>query len=110
MPERLPKNTCDTHLHVFGDAKAYPVANPNALYQPPQDCTFAAMKALHDAMGVDRAVFVQPTIYGTDHRLLHDVLKAASKAELSRRRYRRRQCERCGTGAAQQRRRARRAV
>jgi 2-pyrone-4,6-dicarboxylate lactonase len=77
MPERLPKNTCDAHLHVFGDAGKYPVANPNALYQPPQDCTFAAMKALHDLMGVDRAVFVQPTIYGTDHRLLHDVLKSA---------------------------------
>jgi 2-pyrone-4,6-dicarboxylate lactonase len=77
MPERLPKNTCDTHLHVFGDAAKYPVANPNALYQPPQDCTFDAMKALHDAMGVGRAVFVQPTIYGTDHRLLHDVLKSA---------------------------------
>jgi 2-pyrone-4,6-dicarboxylate lactonase len=79
MPERLPENTCDTHLHVFGDAKACPVNNPHALYQPPQDCTFAAVKALHDAMGVGRAVFVQPTIYGTDHRLLHDVLKAASK-------------------------------
>jgi 2-pyrone-4,6-dicarboxylate lactonase len=79
MTERLPKNSCDTHLHVFGDAKKYPTANPNALYQPPQDCTFEAMKALHDGMGIDRAVFVQPTIYGTDHRLLHDVLKSAPK-------------------------------
>ena len=75
--ECLPKNSCDTHLHIFGDAKAYPVANPNALYQPPQDCTFAAMQQLHVGMGVDRAVLVQPTIYGTDHRLLHDVLKTA---------------------------------
>ena len=32
MSERLPKNACDTHLHVFGDAKRYPVGNPNALY------------------------------------------------------------------------------
>jgi 2-pyrone-4,6-dicarboxylate lactonase len=79
MAERLPKNTCDTHLHVFGDAKAYPAANPNALYEPPADCDFAAVKALHDAMGVDRAVFVQPTVYGTDHRLLHDVLTTAGK-------------------------------
>jgi len=79
MPERLPKNSCDTHLHVFGDARSYPVRNPNALYQPPRDCDFAAMKALHDAMGIDRAVLVQPTIYGTDHSLLHDVLKAAPK-------------------------------
>ena len=81
MHERLPKNSCDTHLHVFGDAKTYPVGNPNALYQPPQDCTFEDMRALHDAMGIDRAVFVQPTIYGTDHSLLHDVLKAAPKGK-----------------------------
>ena len=66
-PNACRRTSCDTHLHVFGDAKAYPVGNPNALYQPPQDCTFEAMKALHDAMGIDRAVFVQPTIYGTDH-------------------------------------------
>ena len=79
MPKRLPKNTCDTHLHIFGDPKMYPAANPNALYAPPGDCNFAAVKALHDAMGVDRAVFVQPTIYGTDHRALHDVLKVVGK-------------------------------
>jgi hypothetical protein len=35
MPERLPRHSCDTHLHIFGDAKRYPVNNPNALYQPP---------------------------------------------------------------------------
>src|SRR5438552_16989764 len=81
MHERLPNNSCDTHLHVFGDAKIYPVGNPNALYQPPQDCTFEATTVLHDAMGIDRAVFVQPTIYGTDHSLLHDVLKAAPKGK-----------------------------
>jgi predicted TIM-barrel fold metal-dependent hydrolase len=77
MPERLPRNTCDSHLHIFGDARIYPVSNPHALYQPPEDCTFTAMQAMHDALGVDRAVFVQPTIYGTDHRLMHDVLKSA---------------------------------
>jgi 2-pyrone-4,6-dicarboxylate lactonase len=81
MPDRLPRNSCDAHLHVFGDVRTYPVGNPNALYRPPQDCTFEAMKALHDAMGIERAVFVQPTIYGTDHNLLHDVLKAAPKGK-----------------------------
>jgi predicted TIM-barrel fold metal-dependent hydrolase len=81
MAERLPKNSCDAHLHVFGDAGTYPVGNLNALYRPPQDCNFAAMTAMHDAMGIDRAVLVQPTIYGTDHSLLHDVLKAAPKGK-----------------------------
>ena len=79
MSERLPSNSCDAHLHVFGDPRLYPVANPHALYQPPADCTFEAMQQLHAAMGIDRAVLVQPTIYGTDHRLLHDVLAAAPK-------------------------------
>jgi 2-pyrone-4,6-dicarboxylate lactonase len=79
MPERLPRHSCDTHLHIFGDASLYPANNPHALYQPPQDCTFEAVKALHDAMGVERAVFVQPTVYGTDHSLIHDVLKSAPK-------------------------------
>ncbi len=77
MAERLPKHSCDTHLHVFGDANRYPVGNPHALYRPPQDCTFEVMQRLHAALGVERAVLVQPTIYGTDHRLLYDVLKAA---------------------------------
>jgi predicted TIM-barrel fold metal-dependent hydrolase len=81
MAERLPKNSCDTHLHVFGDARKYPINNPHALYQPPQDCDFTAMTALHDGMGIDHAVFVQPTIYGTDHSLLHDILQGAPKGK-----------------------------
>jgi predicted TIM-barrel fold metal-dependent hydrolase len=60
MPERLPKQRRDTHRHIFGDAAAYPVANANALYQPPQAWILAMVKALHDAMGVERAVFVSP--------------------------------------------------
>jgi predicted TIM-barrel fold metal-dependent hydrolase len=74
--DRLPPGSCDAHLHVFGDVRAYPVSNPNALYQPPQECNLAAMQALHAGMGVDHAVLVQPTCYGTDHRLLVDVLSA----------------------------------
>jgi len=75
----LPKNSCDTHLHVFGDARRYPVSNPNALYQPPQECNVEALQQLHAKMGVERAVLVQPTIYGTNHDLLYDVLAAAPK-------------------------------
>ena len=79
MPERLPKNSCDTHLHIFGDPKTYKTNNPHALYQPPAGCDFHAMKALHDAIGIDRAVFVQPTIYGTDHSYLYETLRSAPK-------------------------------
>jgi predicted TIM-barrel fold metal-dependent hydrolase len=79
LPQRLPKNSCDTHLHVFGDPKRYPVSNPHALYQPPQGCDFAAMQRLHEAIGIERAVLVQASIYGSDNGLLHDVLQAAPK-------------------------------
>ena len=73
MTFRLPARSCDAHLHVFGDIAHYPAANPNALYAPPEDCTIEAIQALHAEMGIERAVFVQPTAYGTDHSLLHDV-------------------------------------
>lgn len=76
MIQKLPPNTCDAHLHVFGDARRYPVNNPKALYAPPEECNLAAIEALHGAMGIQRAVFVQPTAYGTQHDFLHDVLKA----------------------------------
>ncbi len=81
LPQKLPNNSCDTHLHVFGDARSYPASNPHALYKPPEDCTLAAMQAMHAALGIDRAVFVPPTIYGTDHRLMHDVLKSAPRGK-----------------------------
>lgn len=77
MAERLPKNSCDTHLHVFGDAMIYPANNPNALYQPPQGYNLQALQHLHADMGIDRAVIVQATIYGTDHSFLYDTLKSS---------------------------------
>ena len=89
---RSPAETsCDAHLHAFGDAKTYPVGNPNALYRPPQDCTFEAMKALHapPPRGVRAA-----------HHLRHRSTLAARRAQgraerkISRRRNRRRQRER----------------
>jgi predicted TIM-barrel fold metal-dependent hydrolase len=76
MSRPLPPNTCDSHLHVFGDSSSYPASNPNALYNSPSDSGLARIQALHESLGIQRAVFVQPTIYGTDHSLLHDVLKA----------------------------------
>ncbi len=79
MTKRLPPNACDSHLHVFGDARQYPVNNPKALYAPPQECNLTAIQALHGELGIERAVFVQPTAYGTNHNLLHDVLKADTR-------------------------------
>jgi 2-pyrone-4,6-dicarboxylate lactonase len=64
----LPVGSCDCHLHVFGDMERYP-AIPGAAYQPP-DAELAHIARHHDEAGITRAVIVQPTIYGIDHRLL----------------------------------------
>jgi 2-pyrone-4,6-dicarboxylate lactonase len=79
MTQRLPLLSCDAHLHVFGDAREYPVHNPKALYAPPEACNLAAIQSLHRELGIERAVFVQPTAYGTNHNVLHDVLKADTR-------------------------------
>ncbi len=73
MKERLPFGSCDCHLHVFGDAEHYP-PSANAAYPPPA-VRLADLEQLHAQLGITRAVLVQPTIYGRDHRLLVDMLR-----------------------------------
>jgi predicted TIM-barrel fold metal-dependent hydrolase len=70
--ERAPEGSCDTHFHVFGDPSVYP-ATASASYAPP-DATIDDLERMHAALGVRRGVICQPTIYGTDHRLLVDLL------------------------------------
>lgn len=76
-PERpAPPGACDAQIHVFGDYGRYPLARGRA-YDPPQDATIAEALRMRAALGFERAVIVQPTAYGTDHRLLLDALAAA---------------------------------
>jgi 2-pyrone-4,6-dicarboxylate lactonase len=68
----VPPLACDCHAHVFGPGNAYPFI-PHGLYTPadalPDD--FARMRA---ALGVQRGVLVQPSIYGADNRAMLDAL------------------------------------
>lgn len=66
----VPPGTCDAHFHVF--EPGYPHV-PDPLYSFP-DATLAQYLRLTDVLGIDRMVIVQPTFYGTDNRLLLDVL------------------------------------
>jgi predicted TIM-barrel fold metal-dependent hydrolase len=75
---RLPAKACDTHLHVFGDPIAYPLW-PGRGYTP-HPCSLAQYRELMLALGVDRAVLVQPSVYGTDNRALLDALAAGGPA------------------------------
>ncbi len=68
----LPKGAVDTHVHVF--AKGYKLS-PGRGYNPP-DSTLADLKHLHATLGVDRVVFTQPSVYGTDNSAILDGMAA----------------------------------
>lgn len=61
----LPKGATDTHFHVFGPADAFPYL-PGRAYTP-QDALPATVRALFAGAGIERAVLVQPGVYGTDN-------------------------------------------
>jgi len=71
----LPKGSIDTHVHVF--EKGYTLS-PGRGYNPP-DSTLADLKHLHATLGVDRVVFTQPSVYGTDNSAILDGMNALNK-------------------------------
>lgn len=56
----------DCHFHLFGPAARYPTQKA-ALYVP-EDTTPDMANALFRALGVTRAVVIQPSVYGFDNR------------------------------------------
>ena len=70
-PDRKPRSprtafpplTCDTHAHIF-EAR-FPYAQER-IYTPP-DSNLADYKHLLKTLGCERAVLVQPSVYGTDN-------------------------------------------
>jgi 2-pyrone-4,6-dicarboxylate lactonase len=68
----LPKGAVDTHVHVF--APGYKLS-PDRGYNPP-DSTLADLKHLHAALGIDRVVFTQPSVYGVDNSAILDGMAA----------------------------------
>jgi predicted TIM-barrel fold metal-dependent hydrolase len=68
----LPRGACDCHAHVFGPAARYPYFR-RRIYTPP-DAPPASYWGMLGALGVERAVLVQPSVYGTDNRAMLDAL------------------------------------
>lgn len=63
-------------MHVFGDPARYPL-RAGSIYAPQPEANLDALLATHRAIGITHGTFVQPTGYGTDHRLLLDALARA---------------------------------
>jgi len=74
----LPPGTCDSHFHLFGDPARYPL-DPRRNYTP-SPVTLEDYRGVMKACGTARAVFVQPSVYGNDNRLLLDTLREGGPA------------------------------
>ena len=64
----LPPLSCDTHAHICGPAPLFPYSAAR-IYTPP-DALLPVYRQLLGTLGVQRAVLVQPSIYGSDNRAL----------------------------------------
>ncbi|MBU3621076.1 amidohydrolase [Polynucleobacter sp. CS-Odin-A6] len=64
----FPAGTVDCHAHVCGPAVKFPYAEER-IYTPP-DATLTQYESLLNSLGIDRAVLVQPSVYGTDNRAM----------------------------------------
>ncbi|MBU3607752.1 amidohydrolase family protein [Polynucleobacter nymphae] len=73
----FPAGAVDCHAHVCGPARVFPYAQER-IYTPP-DATVENYQALLQMLGIDRAVLVQPSVYGTDNRAMLTALKAYPK-------------------------------
>jgi predicted TIM-barrel fold metal-dependent hydrolase len=63
---KMPAGATDTHFHLFGPQDQYPLVQERE-YTPPL-ITPALARQLFDTLGIQRAVVIQPSVYGEDNR------------------------------------------
>ena len=76
----LPPGSIDTHVHVF--EPRYPLS-PGRGYNPPPS-TLADLKHLHATLGIERVVFTQPSVYGTDNSAILDAMASLNAEKPNR--------------------------
>lgn len=69
---RLPDGACDCHVHVIGNSSLNPMHAGRAY--TPGPASVADLQAHLRRLGLQRAVIVQPSVYGHDDRCLLDAL------------------------------------
>ena len=74
--EKLPREACDSHMHICGPASEFGYSE-NRIYTPP-DALLPDYVRLCDTLGIERVVFVQPSIYGTDNSAMLNAMRSCS--------------------------------
>lgn len=77
---RLPAGATDCHAHIFGPQERYPLL-PDTHFVPHENPWHDYAKMLH-SIGCERAVLVQPSVYGTDNSAIEDVLASRHGPDL----------------------------
>ncbi|MBB3773042.1 D-galactarolactone isomerase [Angulomicrobium tetraedrale] len=70
---RPPPGACDCHMHIYGPAALYPPA-PSSPFPPVAGGDIATYLKVRAALGLTRAVVVQPSVYGFDNRATLDAM------------------------------------
>ena len=69
----LPKSACDCHAHIFGMPDSYPFTRERDYTPPP--ALVPQYLAMLATVGLERAVIVQPSVYGYDNRCTLDAVE-----------------------------------
>ena len=71
---RLPKGACDAHFHIFGPRRRFPFADGRGY--TPADAPKEMLFALHEFLGIEHGVVVQPACHGHDNAVTADAIAA----------------------------------
>ena len=71
----VPDLACDTHMHICGPESRFAYSDER-IYTPP-DALLTSYLELTDKLGIERVVFVQPSIYGTDNAAMLEAMRAS---------------------------------
>jgi 2-pyrone-4,6-dicarboxylate lactonase len=75
---RLPAGACDAHVHVFGPRARFPFAEGRRY--TPSDAPKELLFKLHERLGIQHCVIVQPACHGMDNSVTVDAIAATDQA------------------------------
>src|SRR4029079_14697256 len=70
----LPASACDAHVHVFGPRARFPFAEGRRY--TPSDAPKERLFKLHERLGIQHCVIVQPACHGEDNSVTVDAIAA----------------------------------
>ncbi len=72
---KLPAGATDCHAHICGPKSRYAYYSER-IYTPP-DCLLPDYQHMLATLGIERAVLVQPSVYGTDNTVMLEAMQTA---------------------------------